>query len=97
MRELDHDELRLRLRILLSTAPKFAKRANGSFDHVIVDHLMERLFDGVVLVSPSFAGQSRSDGPIHGRFGETEPHPLELQAEVERLRAEVVALKNGPT
>jgi len=97
MRELKHDELRMRLSILLTTAPKYAKNALTDPRHRIVDHLMERLFDGVVLVSPSFAGHSRHDGPIHGRFGVTEPHPVDLEAEVVQLRAELAALKNGPT
>lgn len=93
MRELKHDELRMRLDILISTAPKYATEASGAFNYVIANHLMKFLFDGLVLVSPSFAERKVTDtSPVHGEFGVTEPHPLVLEKEVVALRAEVERL-----
>lgn len=76
MRLIDHDDLRMELRIKLATMGKPARRHVGMdahFEKEIVDRMMS-VIDRCVIVAPSMVGFG--SGLRHGTFGVDEPHPF---------------------
>lgn len=81
MREVSHEDLRLRIAIQLTTAPKHVRRYINETIGVdgATDRIMTNILNGCVVFAPTLL--TRGDGQAPGTFGIDEPHPRDLLAE----------------